>query len=162
MYLYIKLYGLSIGLNIMQKLISKTVLAVAFAFATHTAFAQIGIGIGSGGFGMGMNIPINKSKHRTERIEGQVQQLKQDLNLTDDQVLQVRNLLIERDRANSRRNKNMSREDFDNRMSQILTPEQNARYDELKQAKREEKRSEKKEEEQKKKLPESQWDDVYR
>ena len=130
-------------------------------------FAQIGIGIGSGGFGIGMNIPVNRKNPRNEqRIEKQIQQLKTDLNLNEEQEKNVRNLIIERDRRSQQsRKKVMSHEEFDQRMQGILTPEQNARFNEIKQQKREsrmEKEPEKKQDNKKEALPESQRDDVYR
>lgn len=121
---------------------------------------------------MGMNIPINgrKNTQRSNRLENQVQQLKNDLDMNDDQVIKVRGLLVERDRARQRGDGNeMSNEEFDKRMQEILTPEQYTKYNELKLQKREDRKETKKEtkkenskEAKKEPLPESEWDDVYR
>jgi periplasmic protein CpxP/Spy len=155
----------------MKNMLNKLIITVAFLLFADGVFAQIGIGFGTGGFGMGMNIPINKKKsQRNNRMESQVQQLKNDLDLNDDQVIKVRGLLIERDRARQRGDRDtMSNEDFDKRMQEILTSEQYAKYTDLKQQKREErkegmkeKNKEKEKEKEKEKLPESDWDDVYR
>lgn len=141
----------------------KIIILMALFLITADGFSQIGIGIGSGGFGMGMNIPINhKNAKRTDRIENQVQQLKHDLNLNEDQVVQVRNLFIERDRKRQRKgNEAMTGPEFDKRMQEILTAEQYTKYSELKQQKREEKKESKKDN-KKETVPESEWDDVYR
>lgn len=134
-------------------------------FMSADGFSQIGIGFGTGGFGMGMNIPINGRKHqqRSNRLENQVQQLKHDLDLNDDQVVKVRGLMIERDRARQKGDRNaMSNEEFDNRMKEILTPEQFTKYTELKQQKHEDRQTKKDEKSKEKEpLPDSKWDDVY-
>ena len=67
----------------------------------HDAFSQVGVGVSSGGYGMGTSIGIRAhgGGHQGKNPEKQVQQLKKDLDLTDDQVVQVRNLMMERERA---------------------------------------------------------------
>ena len=144
----------------------KIIVASVFLFLAYHGFPQgaVGVGVGTGGVGMGMRIPLNhKNAKHTDRIENQVQEMKHDLNLNDDQVVKVRSVFIERDRMHQQGNK-MSNKDFDKRMQEILTPEQLPKYNELKQRKREERKNQKGNTKDNKKepLPESQWDDVYR
>jgi protein CpxP len=146
----------------MKKSILKLAIAIGLVLGTDDVFSQVGVGIGTGGFGMGMRIPINgrNNSQRSNRLESQVQDMKHDLDLKDDQVVKVRGLLIERDRDHQRGNK-MSNEDFDKRMQEILTPDQYSKYNELKQQKRQDRQQNKKDN-KKDALPESDWDDVYR
>jgi len=147
----------------MKNLLNKLIIAAALIIYADGVTAQVGIGFGTNGFGIGMNIPVHKNnKKRSERTEQQVQQLKQDLDLNDEQVVKVRSLLIDRDRSHERSaRKAMTHEQFDQRMQEILSAEQYTKFSELKQQKREEKKEIRKED-SKEPVPPSQWDDVYR
>lgn len=154
----------------MKKHMKKLIIAAALLVCADNGFAQIGIGIGTGGFGFGMNFPIHRNNsQRSKNIDKQVQQLKEDLDLNDEQEVKVRNLLIDRQRSYDRNGRDaMTREQFDSRMEEILIAEQYSKYNELKQEKRESKRETKKEireeedkEDKKKSVPPSEWDDIY-
>ncbi|MEO5571000.1 MAG: hypothetical protein ABIT08_05835 [Bacteroidia bacterium] len=140
----------------------KLIFALVFFVFVSDAYSQAGVGVSSGGVGMGMRIPINghKNMQHSNRLENQVQELKHDLDLNDDQVMKVRSLLIERDRMRQSGNK-MPSQDFDKRMQLILTSDQYATYNKLKQENHQQKKESKKET-KKAPLPQSEWDDVYR
>ena len=137
--------------------------ASAFFICADRAIAQIGIGIGTNGFGIGMNVPVNGRKaQKSKHLDKQVDQLKRDLDLNDEQVVKVRSLLIERDRSHNRTGKKeMTGEQFNLRMQEILTDEQNIMYAKLRQQKREEKKDMKPGKE-KESTPPDEWDDVYK
>lgn len=147
----------------MKKIITALLFASSFLVCVDHTVAQVGIGFGTNGFGIGMHVPIKGNKaERSKQIDRQVNQLKQDLDLNDEQVVKVRGLLIEKERSQSQgRNNVMTREQFDLRMQEILTAGQYAKFNELKQQKREAK---KEDIDTKKKEPSSseEWDDVYR
>ncbi len=100
----------------------KKFLFVLILFAATNAFAQFGVGVSGGHFGM--RVPVNgKGERQSQNLENQVQRMKKDLNLDDKQTVQLRNLLIERERHSSQY-KPMTVSEFNQRLEQILTPEQ--------------------------------------
>lgn len=152
----------------MKKFITVLSLIVLFS-GIDMAVAQIGIGIGTGGIGMGVSIPINNKRkaERRERIEEEVQYLKKELELNDDQLVKVRGLFIERERSRERNaRKRMTRTQFDEGMQKILTEEQYQEYIQLRPSKPETKPEDIKEEKEQEKKKETgnpaDWDDVYR
>ncbi|MFI5218890.1 MAG: hypothetical protein ACHQNT_05320 [Bacteroidia bacterium] len=147
----------------MKKFISSLLFTATFFICGGSAFSQAGVGIGTGGFGIGMHVPLNSKKaQRNKNLDKQVDQLKHDLNLNDEQVVKVRSLLIERERSHNGGGKNaMAKEQFNLRMQEILTTEQYTKFNEPKQQKREGK-EEVKDEKKKEPTPPEEWDDVYR
>src|SRR4051812_11049261 len=105
----------------------KIIVALLFLFAAVDGFSQVGIGIGSGGMGMGVRIPIHSKRQKAQNMENKVQQMRSDLNLDSAQVVQVRGLLVERERRQSK-GQPMAREEFNKRMDEILSPEQKEKF----------------------------------
>ena len=136
-------------------------------FFVTDGFPQVSIGIGGGGFGMGARIPIHsRNKQKAEKIENQVQRMKSDLNLDSAQLVQVRSLLVERDRRKSKREP-MPRSEFNKRMDEILTPEQKAKFQEIRKQKRQSKEPQNAPASvdttnSKQPAEETEWDDVYK
>ncbi len=62
----------------------KILFALVLSLAAIDRYAQMGFG-----FGMGMHIPLNGNNgaQRSRNIENHVQQMKTDLNLSDDQTI---------------------------------------------------------------------------
>jgi hypothetical protein len=165
----VKLFGKIIVQNKVIKFnkMKKMVVAVLLLFFGIDGFSQVSIGVGSGGFGMGMRVPINGKKQRAQNLENKVQQIKSDLNLDSAQTVQVRSLLVERDRKKSKREP-MPREEFNKRMDEILTVEQKEKFQEMGKQKRETKDRQPRpvnnadSTKTKQAAPDTEWDDVYK
>jgi hypothetical protein len=108
----------------------KSIILTVLVFIAISGYSQIGIGIGSGGMGVGMSFPIRTKKQKAQNLENKVQQMRSDLNLDSAQIVQVRSLLVERERRNSK-DSPMPREEFNKRMAEILTLVQKERFKEL-------------------------------
>lgn len=61
------------------------------------------------------------------RGQKQMDRMKQELNLNDDQVMKIK-ALHEKNKANNKANKQESRKNMDNEMKNILTPDQYTKW----------------------------------
>jgi hypothetical protein len=138
----------------MRRIIVLTFLT-ALAWPLSGARAQIGIGIGTGGIGFG--IGLGGGHDRFERkLEQEVQYLKRELNLDKAQESAVRRLVFERENKRDRAGRGERAARFQEGMKEVLTPEQYDKFQTLQQGETPRERR------KKEKLPESEWDDVYR
>jgi hypothetical protein len=137
------------------------ILMMSFCF--H-AFGQVGIGIGMGGpgYGMGVTIPAGgKGAEKSQKIDEQAKQMKHDLNLSKKQEADVRGLLVERDRRSNGAN-HMQPQEFNQRLDEILTPEQRIQLRELREKHHEtQPQQQPAERNEKQPAPKGDTDDVY-
>jgi len=122
------------------------------------AVGQIGIGLGTGGIGVGFNLGGGHRDRPAPSPNGEVRYLKDQLDLSDGQVVAVRQAIQDRESYRSRRQKQENHQRFEEDMKDILTPEQHAKYLEIRQQAAHPKAREKA---ARKEVPASQWDDVY-
>ena len=111
----------------------KLIFAIFLFLASLHGYSQVGIG-------MGFHIPLNgnSSGQQGHNTENEVQRMKSDLALNDDQVIKVRSLLVERQRRHNGSDPMTPRE-FNQRLETILTPQQLNKLAEIKQQKQQHK-----------------------
>jgi len=126
--------------------------------AAVPAVGQVGIGLGTGGIGVGFNLGGGHRDRPAKSPNAEVRYLKDQLDLSDGQVVAVRQAIQDRESYRSRRQKQENYQRFEEDMKDILSPEQHTKYLEIRQQAA---RPKVKEKAAGKEVPPSQWDDVY-